>query len=192
MQDSRNKLTVAHRQRSGGEAIEQRAVVRDDHHRLVDSLQGFRQLFQMGGVETVGRLIKQQNIWVHGEHASQTHHALFAPRETAHEPVRQMAERKGRQRLAGAGERGLVSQPHVEGAERDVFHDCGAEELVVGVLEHVGGLEAHVREVGFRLALAAKGENLALRDGLETDHRAQKCCFACAVRAHDGEAFASR
>ncbi len=68
----------------GGEAVEEHAVVADDHGAAGEILQRLFQRRQGFGVEIVGRFVEQQHVGAALQHLGQMHAVALAAREGSH------------------------------------------------------------------------------------------------------------
>ena len=104
------------------------------------------------GVQSRGRLVEDQHLRLHGQHAGDSYPALLSTRKLKGGFLQQIlgdADKGGR--FAHAAVDLLLAQAHVARAKGDVLVHRLLEKLVLRVLEHQPHLKADVPQLGFVL-----------------------------------------
>ena len=98
-------------------------------------------------IESVSRLIEQQDLRIHGQHGGQRHEALFPAGEAVCDCLLEAGKSDAGHGFPGdcVGLGGGLAE--VKRTEGDFFVDSGAEELVVRFLEKESDAGAGIREI---------------------------------------------
>ena len=86
-------------------------------------------------VEGVGRLVEQQDVWLHGDDRGDGDALLLAARERVRRPVEELLDAQVLGHVAHAAADLVLRQAELQRPEGELVEDAGAEQLHVGVLE---------------------------------------------------------
>ena len=107
------------RDAAGGQAVEQQ-----------------REVGLHGRIETGHRLVQQQHVRLHRQHAGDADALFLAEAEVVHGTARVIRHVDGVQCRRDAGTYGGLVEAEIQRAERHVFLDERREQLAVRILEH--------------------------------------------------------